>query len=325
MMKNANPYKNPKEICLTTCKFTQWLSCFSLQSLYYSSNIFLYEVMRIYKTQKESVWAFWDWLTLKRYSPKTHKTYLSVLNMFLKEISITISKIQRNDIEEYLQHKIQNGLSVSRHKQLTWVLKLFFSRFLERQDIIWDEMYPEKWETKLPNILSKSEVKKLLDTLNNIKHKTILTLIYATWMRLSECVNLQIGDIDSKRMTIKIRQAKGKKDRYVPLSPKLLDLLRVYYRECHPKQYVFEWWEWWIYSERSVQQIMRQALNRALITKKASVHTLRHSYATHLLEDGVDVRIIQEFLGHSHIRTTQIYTHISTPILSKIKSPLDDL
>lgn len=285
----------------------------------------IYVVMRMYNTQGEAIEAFAEWLLLKRYSPKTRKTYLWVLYTFLREIGKSISHIQRDDVEKYFQAQIKSEISISSHKQLTWVLKLFFLRFLWRNDIAWDELYPQKWETKLPNILSKAEVKKLLDVTANLKHKTILTLIYAGWLRLSECTNLIIEDIDSKRMTIKIKQAKGRKDRHIPLSPHLLDLLRNYYAQYHPKKYVFEGQFGWPYSERSIQQIMKKSLWDAHITKQASIHTLRHSYATHMLEDGVDIRIIQEFLGHSHIRTTQIYTHISAPILSRIKSPLDTL
>lgn len=167
--------------------------------------------MRIYKTQWEAIIGFTEWLLLKRYSPKTRKNYLWVLQVFLRDIGKSISQIQRDDVEKYFQMKIHSGMSVSSHKQLTWVLKLFFFRFLERKDIIWDELYPEKWEIKLPNILSKQEVKSIFDVTDNIKHKTILTLIYAGWLRLSECVHLKIKDIDSKRMTLKIRQAKWKK------------------------------------------------------------------------------------------------------------------
>ena len=279
----------------------------------------------MYKTQWEAFDAFAEWLLLKRYSPKTRKTYLWILKIFLSDIWKSISHLTRDDIENYFGAKIRNGMSQSAHKQLTGTLKLFFFRFLEKKDVHWNGLYPEKWERKLPNILSKGEVKKLLDSTENLKHKTILTLIYAGWLRLSECVNLKISDIDSKRMTLKIRQAKGKKDRYVPLSEKLLSLLCDYYQKYCPQEYIFEWQGWWTYSERSVQQIMKSWLQKARIKKEASVHTLRHSYATHLLEDGVDIRIIQEFLWHSHIRTTQIYTHISTPILSRIKSPLDSL
>ncbi len=281
--------------------------------------------MRNYLTQWEAIQAFQEYLLIKRYSERTRKTYLWVLHTFLREIEKNISQISRNDIEQYFFIKIKNGMSISYHKQLTGVLKLFFLRFLERKDILWDELYPEKGEQKLPNILSKSEVKKLLENTENLKHKTILTMIYAGWLRLWECTNLRISDIDSSTMMIKVRQAKGRKDRYIPLSSKLLELLRQYYREYIPRNYVFEWQGWGVYSERSIQKIMKQSLGNAGITKQASVHTLRHSYATHLLEDGVDIRIIQDFLGHAHIQTTQIYTHISSPILSRIKSPFENL
>jgi site-specific recombinase XerD len=168
-------------------------------------------------------------------------------------------------------------------------------------------------------------VRKLLDSSENIKHKTILTLLYAGWLRLGECTNLKVSDIDPERMSLRIVQWKWKKDRYVPLSEKLLILLREYYLKYTPKNFVFEWQFWSKYSDRSVQQIMKQACIKAGIKKPATVHTLRHSYATHLLENGVDIRIIQEFLWHAHIQTTQLYTHISQPILSKIKSPFDSL
>lgn len=281
--------------------------------------------MRSYITQWEAIQAFQEYLLIKRYSQKTRKTYLWVLYTFLREIETSISQISRDDIEQYFFIKIQNGMSISYHKQLTGVLKLFFFCFLERKDILWDELYPEKREQKLPNILSKEEIKKLLENTENIKHKTILAVIYAGWLRLSECTNLRISDIDSSTMMIKVRQTKGRKDRYIPLSSKLLELLRQYYREYSPEDHVFEWQWWGIYSERSIQKIMKQSLENAWITKQASVHTLRHSYATHLLEDGVDIRIIQDFLGHTHIQTTQIYTHISSPILSRVKSPFENL
>lgn len=279
----------------------------------------------MYKTQREAFDAFAEWLLLKRYSPKTRKTYLGILKIFLSNIWKSISGLTRDDVEGYFGAKIKNGMSQSAQKQLTGTLKLFFFRFLERKDIVWNELYPEKWERKLPNILSKSEIRKLLDATKNLKHKAILTLIYACWLRLTECTQCKISDIDSKNMILKIEQAKWKKDRYIPLSPKLLELIRHYYREYKPRQYVFEGQSWGQYSERSIQQIMKQSLVTSRINKRATIHTLRHSYATHMLEDGVDIRIIQEFLWHSHIRTTQIYTHISQPILRKIKSPFDSL
>jgi len=168
-------------------------------------------------------------------------------------------------------------------------------------------------------------VQKLIKVTNNIKHKTILLLIYSAGLRLGELLNLKIGDIDPKRVKVHVRQAKGKKDRYVVLSEKLLPLLREYYKKYKPKDYLIEGAKGGRYSDKSVQSIMKQAVKKAGIRKKATVHTLRHSFATHLLDDGVDIRFIQELLGHVRLETTQIYTHVSTRSADKIKSPADKL
>jgi len=163
-----------------------------------------------------------------------------LVRFFLSEIGKSISQITRNDVEQYFISRIKEGISISYHKQLNGALKLFFHHFLECKDIKWNELYPDRSERKLPNILSKEEIKKLLDACENIKHKAILTLIYAGGLRLSECVNLHIADIDSSRMTLVLHAAKGNKDRYVPLSVKLLELLRQYYLEYQPTVFVFE-------------------------------------------------------------------------------------
>ena len=176
-------------------------------------------------------------------------------------------------------------------------------------------LYPKRKQSKLPNVLSQQEVKRLFSVVTNIKHKTILQTIYSAGLRMSEVLNLKVNDIDSDRMTIKIRQSKGAKDRHVMLAEKLLILLRQYVREYDPQEYLFEGQKGGAYSSRSVQQIM----------KKATVHTLRHSFATHLLESGTDLRYIQEFLGHKSIQTTEIYTHVTSVGKSNVKSPLDTL
>ncbi len=150
-----------------------------------------------------------------------------------------------------------------------------------------------------------------------------LLYLYSAGLRLGEVIELKVKDIDSKRMVIRITTAKGKKDRYVMLSNKLLSLLRDYYKEYRPKDYLFEGQKGDKYSARSIQAILKQALKKAKVTKKASVHTLRHSFATHLLESGTDIRIIQQLLGHNSIKTTQIYTQVSISKITEIKSPLD--
>lgn len=174
-------------------------------------------------------------------------------------------------------------------------------------------------------MLSKQDVKALFDVTVNIKHKAMLMTIYSAGLRLNELVNLQLRDIDSKRMVITIRAGKGKKDREVMLSEALLPVLRSYVKQHQPKTFVFEGQEGGSYSARSVQQVLKSALREAGIRQRASIHTLRHSFATHLLESGTDIRFIQEFLGHQSIKTTEIYTHVTTVSKSQIRSPLDSM
>jgi len=178
---------------------------------------------------------------------------------------------------------------------------------------------------KLPVVLSQKEVYKLLRVTVNLKHKAILLLIYSAGLRLGELLNLKLGDIDSSSMKIHIRQSKGKKDRFIMLSENVLKLLKEYYNSYKPKEYIIEGQNGGKYSPTSVQNIFRTALKKAGINKSATVHTLRHSFATHLLDNGTDIRYIQELLGHKRLETAQMYTHVSSYSINKIKSPADDL
>ncbi|MDP4209588.1 MAG: tyrosine-type recombinase/integrase [Bacteroidota bacterium] len=181
-------------------------------------------------------------------------------------------------------------------------------------------------EKTLPEVFSEKEVADLLRVTENVKHKCILMASYSAGLRLSEIVNLKLKDIDSKRMQIRIEQAKGKKDRYTILSPKFLELLRKYFIEYKPKEYLFEGpLPGNKYSPSSVQMIFKEAVRKVGITKKVTVHTLRHSFATHLLESGTDLRYIQSLLGHESTKTTEVYTHVTTKGFDQIKSPLDKL
>lgn len=183
-----------------------------------------------------------------------------------------------------------------------------------------------KKEKKLPNVLSKEEVLSVLKSVDNEKHKTILFLIYSAGLRLGEVVRLQINDIDSKRMLIKVIQGKGRKDRYTLLSDVALKQSRKYYSIYKPERWLFPGGKEGSYlTERSVQKIFERACQKAKIRSDVSVHTLRHSFATHLLESGTDLRYIQELLGHSSSKTTEIYTHVTEKKLSNIRSPLDYL
>ncbi|PID65776.1 MAG: recombinase XerC [Gammaproteobacteria bacterium] len=178
---------------------------------------------------------------------------------------------------------------------------------------------------KLPVVLSQQEVECLIAVTTNLKHKTILLLIYSAGLRLGELLNLKLGDIDSAAMRLHIRCAKGKKDRYVMLSENILNYLRQYYQHYHPKDYVFEGQHGGQYSPKSVQNTFKKALQKANIRKQATVHTLRHSFATHLLDNGTYIRYTQELLGHKKLETTQIYTHVSSYSINQIKSPADYL
>jgi len=263
-------------------------------------------------------------LTIKRYSYRTIKSYSNALKTFFLYFEHkNPEKINPSEIEQFINKMVLiDNISQSYQKVLVGSIKLFYNELL-RKNYKLNYLYPDRPEKKLPVVLDKSEIQILLNSIQNLKHRAILSMIYSAGLRLSEVIEMKLNDIDSKRMLIKIVQGKGKKDRYVMLSEKLLIILREYYKEYKPKEYLFEGQKGGKYSARSVQAIFKEALRKSNVKKKASVHTLRHSFATHLLESGVDIRIIQQLLGHSSLKTTQIYTQVSSSKISEIKSPLD--
>jgi integrase/recombinase XerD len=273
----------------------------------------------------EQLENFKRYLSTKRYSENTVKTYTEALKTFLlfyndKEV-ITIT----NDdvVNFYQQYIIKNKLSSSFQNQIVNAIKLYF-KIIKQTAVQVEKIYRPKNEKLLPNVLSKEEIKKIL--LEHTKHKTMLSLIYSCGLRRSELLNLKMNDIDSKRYLVIIRQAKGKKDRIAPLSPNILDMLRSYFIAYKPKTWLFEGRvAGEQYDERSLSLVLKQALEKVNIKKPVSLHWLRHSYATHLLESGTDLRYIQEILGHKSSKTTEIYTHVSTKSLQNVKSPFDDL
>jgi len=269
---------------------------------------------------------FTQWLRSKRYSENTVKTYTEALRVFLQFFSDrALNTIGNEDIvifnNEYI---LKKKLSASYQNQMVNAVKLFFQTVQNRRLDIEKIHRPKKSKT-LPNVLSKEEVKAILEVHGNIKHRAMLSLIYACGLRRGELLHMKISDIDSKRNIVIIRQSKGKKDRIVPLSQRILEMLRDYFRACKPKYWLFEGQAGGQYSEKSLQSVLKQALKKAGIRKPVSLHWLRHSYATHLLESGTDLRYIQELLGHNSSKTTEIYTHVSTKNLQQIKSPFDDL
>ena len=247
------------------------------------------------------------WLRSKRYSESTVKTYTEALVTFLKYYwNKPVADISNQDVITFNNDFIlKNKLSASYQNQVVNAIKLFFDK-VEGAKLKIDLVHRPKWPNQLPNVLSKEEVKLILDASQNIKHRTMLALIYSCGLRRSELLNLKPMNIDSNRKIITIKQAKGRKDRIVPLSEKILPMLREYFKLYKPKTWLFEGKNPDTqYSEKSLESVLKQALQKSKINKPVSLHWLRHSYATHLLEAGTDLRYIQEILGHKSSRTTE--------------------
>ena len=276
---------------------------------------------------KMQIKRFTQWLRSKRYSENTIKAYSEALKSFLvfyrEKLADTITN---EDVIVYNnEYILKNNLSSSYQNQIVNAIKLFF-KISTNSIIEVDKIHRPKRSKILPNVLSKEEIKAILEAHGNIKHKAMLSMIYSCGLRRSELLHLKFSDIDSKRGIVIIRQSKGRKDRIAPLSMKILIILRNYYVAYKPKVWLFEGQVvGQQYSEKSLQSVLKLALQKAGIKKPVSLHWLRHSYATHLLESGTDLRYIQELLGHSSSKTTEIYTHVSTKSLQQIKSPFDDL
>lgn len=266
-------------------------------------------------------------LKLQRYANNTIKSYCGYAQVFLEQMEKynRLDEIPISEIELFINTKVtQENISVSYQRSLVGAIKKVFE-LVENQKIELNYLYPKRKVNKLPTFFSQEEVRNLLNATENLKHKAILTIIYSCGLRLSELINLKIAEIKSESNLLLIRQSKGNKDRIVALPDKLLLLLREYYKVYQPKDFLFEGAKGDQYSERSVQLILKNAMSKAGVLSKGSVHTLRHSYATHLIKSGIDVRVVQELLGHNDIRTTMIYTHITDIDKKSTPSPLDFL
>jgi len=264
-------------------------------------------------------------MRLRNYSHKTIKSYLSCLRNFVKYFHPKHPRgISNDEIKKYLIYLIEEKKwQASTINQLFNAIRFLYVELYKIPFIIESIPRPKK-QKKLPDILSQEEVIDIFNSINNLKHKTLLMLIYSAGLRVGEAVRIKIGDIDSIRKLIHIRQAKGKKDRYTLLSDSVLEMLRKYYKQYKPKDYLFEGSNGRSHlAERSIQNVYHRAIEIAKIKKKVTVHSLRHSFATHLLESGIDLRYIQELLGHSSSKTTEIYTHVSKKSISEIINPLD--
>jgi integrase/recombinase XerD len=277
--------------------------------------------------QVEKLKRFTSWMRSRRYSESTVATYADALTIFLRYFEAKPpEQISNDDLIHFNNHYIlANHLSASYQNQIINGVKLFFQT-QERRVMKVDLIHRPKRAKVLPNVLSKEEVKLILNALNNLKHKAMLSLIYACGLRCGELLRLKPEHLDEKRKLLIVKQAKGKKDRIVPLSDKVTVLLLEHLRIQCSDHYLFEGqMKGQMYDERSLQQVLKNAVTKAAIRKPVTLHWLRHSYATHLLENGTDLRYIQELLGHSRSTTTEIYTHVSNRELQRIISPFDTL
>ncbi|MCT4620789.1 MAG: site-specific integrase [Marinisporobacter sp.] len=264
------------------------------------------------------------YLELAGYSQKTQKVYIAHMKRYAKYFKKSPDLLGDDEIREYLHYLITvKNVSSSYVNQSYSALKIFYELILERN---WNlkKIPRAKKEKKLPVVLSMEEVKKIFEVTTNLKHKAFLMTTYSGGLRVGEIAHLKPSDIDSSNMQIFIRQGKGKKDRYTILSQANLDILRKYFKKYKPKTWLFEGQNKdKPITERSLQRIFKDNLIKAGIKKNASMHTLRHSFATHLLEAGTDINYIQKLLGHSDIKTTSIYLHLRKIHVLKVVSPLD--
>lgn len=263
----------------------------------------------------------------RNYSPSSVKSYCTSMSVMEERLNKTLSSITTEEFKVYLHDLIFNQKrSTSLINQHISAFKIFYTEVLKND---WEKIKlkrPKKVQ-KLPVVLSMGEVERLISVINNIKHKAMVMLLYSAGLRRTELLQIKPTDIDSESMKIHVRQGKGKKDRFTILSPKCLDLLRLHYKLNRPKTYLFEPQgnKGRTISPTSLRKIISKNAQKANIRKEVSPHTLRHSFATHMLEEGVNIKLIQRFLGHTTLRTTSVYLHLTNIDLTKVKSPLESM
>ncbi len=268
--------------------------------------------------------SYLNTLEQRRYSENTKAIYINYFKDFVKHFEDkNLAEITPDEINDYILRLIRSkNISTSQQNQRINAIKFYYEKVLGREKIYVDIKRPIQ-KKRMPNVLSGQEIKRMIEATSNLKHKCIIGLLYSAGLRRSELINLKLTDILSDQMLIKIEQSKGNKDRYVGLSHYMLMLLREYYKKYLPKHYVFEGKNGAKYSAESVLRVVKTAAKKAGIKRNVTPHMLRHSFATHHLENGTDLRYIQTFLGHNSSRTTEIYTHVAKTDFSKFANPLD--
>jgi len=260
-------------------------------------------------------------LKLRAFSPRTVQSYLFYNRKFLEFIKKEPEQMNEDDIKKYIASLMEKNISPKSIIMIKAALKFFYDEVLGKNIV---NIKSPKVSQKLPVVLTREEIKKLIDSIKNEKHRLIIALLYSSGMRLSELVNLKVGDLELEERIGWVRGGKGAKDRLFLISHKLLDELKENTKGKKESDFIFEGYKGSM-SPRNIQKIVTSETKKAGIKKSVHVHTLRHTFATHLLESGEDIRKIQELLGHANLSTTQIYTHVSTEELKKIKNPLDEL
>jgi integrase/recombinase XerD len=266
------------------------------------------------------------YLVQRRFSDRTIRAYHHALKSLFKYFDGKHPYfITEFDIKDYLTYLVEiKNVSDSAQKIVINSAKLYFKivQGKELGDII---LVNPKGSWKLPTFLSKEEIKSVINNTNNLKHKSIISITYACGLRISETINLKLNDIDSKNMIVWVREGKGRKDRIIPMPQNVLQLLREYWKQYKPKEWLFEGPEGGQYSRGSIQKVFKNACKASKINRDATFHSLRHSFATHLIEQGTNLRYVQQLLGHRSIKTTEIYTHVTDVRLTQINNPIEDI
>ena len=272
-----------------------------------------------------------DDMRMRKLGEKTQYHYLRAVRQFAKYLGRSPDTATVEDLRNYQLHLVDHGTSPASLNSAISGLKFFCNVTLDRPELM-AKMQPVHLPRKLPEIMSPEEVKRLIAAASNLKHQTALALAYATGLRVNEVVHLKVGDIDSQRMTLRVEQGKGQKDRFAMLSPLLLERLRVWWRVARAQGKMLD--GGWLFpgldpieplSTRQLNRAIHAAADEAGIDKRISMHSLRHAFATHLLEQKVDIRLIQVLLGHKKLETTALYAQVATDILREVVSPLEKL
>jgi integrase/recombinase XerD len=265
-------------------------------------------------------------LQLKGITPRTQKKYLREISLMADYFDKPLEELGEKEVKDYLVHMLQTRkLSRGTYRGYVAGIKFLYKTTLNREEVVEKIQYPKAKRT-LPVVLDLAEIKAILSVMENVKHRALLTITYSAGLRVSEAAKLKVTDIDSKRMMVRVQRGKGRKDRYTILSKTALVLLRQYWRQYRPKEWLFEGQKEGTHiCYTSIRQIFVEAMKRAGITKPANPHTLRHSFATHLIEAGTSLHHVQLLLGHRSPTTTTVYLHVSKVNLAQVSSPLDSI